>query len=135
MLSGVEAARHTIAMIRDGRKSRRRGGNMSGTSMADRARCGGLIRQFYQHSFRELFLNGTGPIQMHKAVISVLAGRCFRGPIGVCAGELRLFDLCVWLNQYLPLCRGANGFHCWRLSRSSGPLPWRRGEAQQAFGS
>ncbi|HUR53573.1 MAG TPA: NAD(P)/FAD-dependent oxidoreductase, partial [Gemmataceae bacterium] len=39
-----------------------------------------MIRQFYRHSFRELFLNGTGPYQVHKAVLSVLAGHVFPKP-------------------------------------------------------
>ena len=34
-----------------------------------------LIRRFYDHSFRELFLNGSGPMRVHAAVISLLAGQ------------------------------------------------------------
>jgi 2-polyprenyl-6-methoxyphenol hydroxylase-like FAD-dependent oxidoreductase len=39
-----------------------------------------MIRNFYRHSFRELFLNGQGPYQVHKAVLSVLAGHVFPKP-------------------------------------------------------
>jgi flavin-dependent dehydrogenase len=103
MLSGVEAARHTIAMIRDGRDP------ATARQQYIRYIDGGskplwrLIRQFYQHSFRELFLNGTGPVWMHKAVISVLAGQVFPRPAWCLRWRLRLFELCVRLNQYLPL--------------------------------
>ena len=32
-----------------------------------------LIRQYYDHSFRELFLSGPAPFQMHRAVLAALA--------------------------------------------------------------
>ncbi len=40
----------------------------------------GMIRVFYTHSFRELFLNGQGPHQVHRAVLSILAGHVFPKP-------------------------------------------------------
>jgi len=58
-----------------------------------------LIRQYYDHSFRELFLNGTGPMQVHKAVIGVLAGNVFPRPPFHMRWRLRLFDFFVWLNR------------------------------------
>ena len=39
-----------------------------------------LIRNYYKHSFRELFMNGTGPVNVHNAVISTLAGAVFPRP-------------------------------------------------------
>jgi hypothetical protein len=39
-----------------------------------------LIRQFYTHEFRELFLHGVGPHLVHSAVLSVLAGHVFPRP-------------------------------------------------------
>src|SRR5262249_10518289 len=39
-----------------------------------------LIRNYYTHSFRELFLNGTGPMNVHGAIISILAGHVFPRP-------------------------------------------------------
>jgi flavin-dependent dehydrogenase len=132
MLSAVEAARHTIAMIRNGRNP------AAARRQYIRYIDGGsrplwrLIRQFYRHSFRELFLNGTGPIQMHKAVISVLAGQVFPRPAWCLRWRLRLFDLCVWLNQYLPLVPRRKRFSL----LATEPVEWPLGaRGAQAYGS
>lgn len=62
-----------------------------------------VIRQYYQHSFRELFLNGSGPMKVHRAVIAVLTGQAMtRATFGV-RWRLRLFDAFVLLQKYLPL--------------------------------
>ncbi|CAN5513738.1 NAD(P)/FAD-dependent oxidoreductase [soil metagenome] len=58
-----------------------------------------LIRQYYDHSFRELFLNESGPFEVHKAVIGVLAGNLFPRPPLKLRWRLRLFDFFVWLNR------------------------------------
>jgi flavin-dependent dehydrogenase len=58
-----------------------------------------LIRQYYDHSFRELFLNGTGPLSVHKAVIGVLGGNVFPRPPWKLRWRLRLFDYLVKLNR------------------------------------
>jgi flavin-dependent dehydrogenase len=62
-----------------------------------------LIRSFYQHSFRELFLNGTGPYRVHRAVISILAGQVFPRPRWCLRWRLRLFEVFLVLNKWLPL--------------------------------
>ena len=62
-----------------------------------------LIRQFYDHSFRELFLNGTGPVDMHRAVLAVLAGNVFPRPGWRLRWRLAAFDACVKLNRVVPL--------------------------------
>jgi flavin-dependent dehydrogenase len=62
-----------------------------------------LIRGSYKHSFRELFLNGSGPLQMHSAVISILAGNVFPKPVWALRWRMRVFELCVIVNQYVPL--------------------------------
>ena len=58
-----------------------------------------LIRQYYDHSFRELFLNESGPFEVHKAVIGVLAGDVFPRPPWKLRWRLRLFDFFVWMNR------------------------------------
>ena len=58
-----------------------------------------LIRQYYDHSFRELFINGTGPLEVHKAVIGVLAGNVFPRPPFKMRWRLKFFDFCVWMNR------------------------------------
>jgi flavin-dependent dehydrogenase len=62
-----------------------------------------LIRQYYDHSFRELFLTGRGPLQVHRAVIGVLAGNVFPRPPWKLRWRLRLFDYLVRLNRKKPL--------------------------------
>jgi flavin-dependent dehydrogenase len=132
MLSAVEAARHTIAMIRAERNP------AAARRQYIRYVDGGskplwrLIRQFYRHSFRELFLNGTGPVQMHKAVISVLAGQVFPRPVWCLRWRLRLFELCVRLNQYLPLVPRRRRFSLLATQPIEWPLEAR---GAQAYGS
>ena len=63
----------------------------------------GLIRNYYLHSFRELFMNGRGPFQVHNAVISILAGQVFPRPVWKLRWRLWFFNLCVRLQQFLPL--------------------------------
>lgn len=103
MKSGVEAARRTIDIL---------GGNLApakarreylryidgSTHIFWR-----LIRGYYHHSFRELFLNGTGPLKIHQAVIAVLAGHVFPKPPWCLRWRLRVFELCVQLNRLIPM--------------------------------
>ena len=103
MKSAQQAAKQTAALIR-------------GQTMPGRARqeyidfvTGStrifwrLIRNYYQHSFRELFLNGTGPANVHGAVISVLAGHVFPKPPFALRWRMWLFELCMQANKFLPL--------------------------------
>jgi len=103
MLSGVEAARHTIALIRHGAPAARARRNYIRYVERGSRPLWRLIRRYYQHSFRELFLNGAGPMRMHKAVISALAGQVFPRPAWCLRWRLRAFEWCVRLNKFLPL--------------------------------
>lgn len=58
-----------------------------------------LIRQYYDHSFRELFMVGSGPVKIHRAVIGVLAGNVFPRPPWKLRWRLHLFDYLVKLNR------------------------------------
>ena len=62
-----------------------------------------LIRGYYQHSFRELFMHGQGPVQMQGAVISILAGQVFPRPVWSLRWRHRAFELCVFLQKYFSL--------------------------------
>ncbi len=62
-----------------------------------------LIRAFYEHSFRELFVHGTGPLQMPGAIISLLAGQVFPRPVWSLRWRHRAFDLCVRLQRSFEL--------------------------------
>jgi flavin-dependent dehydrogenase len=57
-----------------------------------------LIGQYYNHSFRELFLEGSGPLAVHRAVIGVLAGNVFPRPPFKLRWRLWIFDQLVKIN-------------------------------------
>ncbi len=62
-----------------------------------------LIRNYYRHSFRELFMNGQGPLNMHGAVISILAGQVFPKPAWSLRWRYRAFEACVALQEHVSL--------------------------------
>lgn len=103
MMGGREAALRAIDILQ----------SRAQPDAARRAYCGyvegstaifwSLIRNYYRHSFRELFMNGQGPLQVHKAVISILAGQVFPKPAWELRWRLWFFNLCVRLQAVLPL--------------------------------
>jgi flavin-dependent dehydrogenase len=80
----------------------------------------GLIRGYYRHTFRELFMNGTGPMSVHKAVISILAGQVFPRPVWGLRWRLWLFYVCEWLQNYVPMVPHRPG--CSLLAEESQPI-------------
>lgn len=62
-----------------------------------------LIRRYYDHSFRELFMGGTGPLNMHGAIISILAGQVFPKPVAALRWRHRLFEACIWAQGHVAL--------------------------------
>lgn len=62
-----------------------------------------LIRGYYKHSFRELFMEGQGPFQMQRAIISILAGQVFPEPVWALRWRHAAFDLCVKLQERFTL--------------------------------
>jgi len=80
-----------------------------------------LIRQYYDHSFRDLFLNATGPMRVHQAVLSILAGHVFPRPPFTLRWRLRLFELYVLLNRHVPLVPRRNRFSLLRSKPDRNP--------------
>lgn len=103
MMQAREAARHLVAMLAG--KTQPDAARREYTQFTDGSTdvFFKLIRQFYDHSFRELFLNGTGPVDMHRAVLAVLAGNVFPRPSWKLRWRLAAFDACVKLNRFVPL--------------------------------
>jgi flavin-dependent dehydrogenase len=110
MMQARELTRHLLALL-------------NGRTTPDQARQGliaftedhtaiyfRVIRQFYSQSFRELFLNGSGPVQMHRAVLAVLAGNVFPRPAWKLRWRLMAFDACVRINTKLKLVPRQNHF-------------------------
>ncbi|MEL7371145.1 MAG: NAD(P)/FAD-dependent oxidoreductase [Myxococcota bacterium] len=64
----------------------------------------GLSTLYYDHSFRELFLSGQNPLNVRKAMLTLLAGHAFRVPWYL-RWRLVLLKLFVRLNRWLPIVR------------------------------
>jgi flavin-dependent dehydrogenase len=58
-----------------------------------------IVESYYDHSFREVFLQGQGPFELHRAVIAVLAGHTFPRPVFAVRWRLALFHLLVALQR------------------------------------
>ena len=121
MMGAQEAAKHVIAILQ----------NREAPENARRSYCRfvagstgifwGLIRNYYRHSFRELFMNGRGPLQVHNAVISTLAGNVFPKPVWALRWRLWFYHLCVRMQRYIPLV--PRRAECSLLSESPVELP------------
>ena len=121
MMGAQEAAKHVIAILQ----------NREAPENARRSYCRfvagstgifwGLIRNYYRHSFRELFMNGRGPLRVHNAVISTLAGNVFPRPVWALRWRLWFYHLCVRVQRYVPLV--PRRAECSLLSESPVEIP------------
>ncbi len=64
-----------------------------------------LVTLYYDHSFRELFLYGSGPLAVHRAIISILSGHIFPRPRFALRWRLKMFEWLVAMNRWLPLVK------------------------------
>jgi flavin-dependent dehydrogenase len=103
MMSGAHAAEGIAAMIRRGERPARVRRDYIRYVEASSAPFFRLVELYYDHSFRELFLNGEGPLQVHRAVLSILAGNVFPRPPFALRWRLALFEMFVRLNRRFPL--------------------------------
>ena len=103
MMSGVEAARGIAGILRQGsdpERIRREYTRMIDESSSAFFR---FIEMYYDHSFRELFLGGSGPLKVHRASLAVLGGNVFPRPVFSLRWRLRLLEWLVRLNKIVPL--------------------------------
>jgi len=103
MMSGSEAARSIIAALQEGGDTallRRRYNRFIEETSGPFFR---LVNLYYEHSFRELFLNGQGPLQVHRAAMSILAGNIFPRPAFALRWRFKLLTLFVRLNRHFRL--------------------------------
>jgi flavin-dependent dehydrogenase len=100
MMSAVEAARSATRLLRGhvapGRVRRRYNRYVEQSSTPFFR----MARGYYDHSFRELFVNGVGPLEVHKAALSVLAGSVFPRPVWALRWRLWLLFLMVRANRH-----------------------------------
>jgi flavin-dependent dehydrogenase len=80
-----------------------------------------IIRHYYNHSFRDLFLSGQGPHDVHRAVISILAGNVFPKPVWKLRWRLQLFRFFEWWNRYHQIAPRRSKFSL--LGEKPVPLP------------
>lgn len=81
-----------------------------------------LIKAFYTQPFRELFMSGQGPLQVHRAVISTLAGQVFPRPVWSLRWRLRFFQLTIFLQRFVPLAPRRKPFSLMRTAPAA-PTP------------
>jgi flavin-dependent dehydrogenase len=110
MMGAQQAAGHTIALLRNEISPLRARQEYIRFVTGSTSVFWGLIRNYYTHSFRELFLNGTGPFNVHGAVISILAGHVFPQPPWPLRWRLWLFDFFRRVNTFVPLVRRRGRF-------------------------
>lgn len=80
-----------------------------------------LIGYYYRHSFRELFLHGSGPAQMQRSVLALLTGHVFRGLPWKVWWRFVLFEGCVRLQRRLELVPRRQQFSLLQEK----PEPWQ----------
>jgi flavin-dependent dehydrogenase len=103
MMTGVKAAEGIVGILRQEAKPRRVQRDYIRYVEGSSAAFFRLVELYYHHSFRELFLEGQGPAQVHRALMSILAGNVFPRPAFALRWRFKLFELFVWLNRHLPL--------------------------------
>ena len=103
MMSGAEAGRAILAAVRQGRDPARLRHRYIRFVEQSSAAFFRLVDLYYDHSFRELFLEGQGPLQVHRAAMSILAGYVFPRPAFALSWRFRLLGLLARINRYVPL--------------------------------
>ena len=103
MMTGTEAARGILSILRGEahpERVRRRYTRFIESSTGVFFR---LIRMYYHHSFRELFLTGQGPLEVHRAAMSILAGHVYPRPSWPLRWRFWLLSFFIWFNRYVPI--------------------------------
>ena len=103
MMSGAEAGRAILAAVLQGEdpaRLRRRYIRFVEQSSAAFFR---LVGWYYDPSFRELFFNGQGPLQVHGAAMAILSGNVFPRPVFALRWRFALLSLLTRINRYVPL--------------------------------
>ncbi len=62
-----------------------------------------FVRNYYRHSFREVLLQEVGPLDVHRAVVAILAGNVFPKPRFRLVWRLWLFEAIHRVQRFLPV--------------------------------
>lgn len=110
MMSATEAARGISALLRGTSSPKKVRRNyirfVGGSSSA----LFGLIDRYYNHSFRELFLSNSGPLQVYEATLALLAGYVFPRPPFAVRWRVQLLNLFTFINRFVPLAKRRERF-------------------------
>ena len=99
MMSGVAAADAAAEAIANPRRARRLQQDYHRYVDRSSSVFFGMVRRYYRHGFREMFLNGRGPLGVHAAVLSVLAGHVFPRPVFRLRWRLRFFAALLEIHE------------------------------------
>lgn len=58
-----------------------------------------MVRGYYNHGFREMFLNGAGPLEVHTAILATLAGHVFPRPVFRQRWRIKLFEILLAIHK------------------------------------
>jgi hypothetical protein len=100
MLGGREAAEHVLALLDGAAPHRRRAAYRRFVDGSSRPLFR-LVRQYYRHPFRELMISGEGPLNVHRALFSILAGHVFPRPAWSLRWRQRLMDLTTEIQRHV----------------------------------
>jgi flavin-dependent dehydrogenase len=103
MMGAVKAARSVEAILKHGADPQGLRREYISYLKSSSAKFFRLIDLYYDHAFRELFLEGKGPFQMQRAVISCLAGHVFPRPVWKQRWRMKAFEWCIALHKVVPL--------------------------------
>lgn len=62
-----------------------------------------FVDNFYKHPFRELLVQGKGPLDIHRALYSLLAGNVFPKPDWSLRWRFRLFEVFIKIQRFFPM--------------------------------
>jgi len=103
MMSAVRAAEAIVSIIRDGADPGRARRDYVDYVNGSSSVLFRFVRNYYKHPFRELLVSGEGPLQVHRAIISVLAGNVFPRPSFAARWRLWFFEAVLRLQPHLPV--------------------------------
>jgi len=122
MYGGVEAARHTIGIFNGTQNPAKARKTYSKMIAASTAPFWKIIKNYYRKSFRDLFMEGQGPLQVHNAIFAVLAGHVFPKPAWKLRWRLQFFWFSMWLQDHFGVAprRGV----CSLMQEPPVAMPW-----------
>ena len=119
MMSAVEASQGIAAILQGASPSRVRKDYIRFIEGSTSAFFG-LVRMFYRPYFRELLLEAQGPLAVHRAIISLLAGEVFPRPAFGVRWRIGFMRLMAWMQRRIPI---APRKERWSLLAAEVPAP------------